>query len=95
MNIILRNEKMITVTATALKEHFGEYAEDAQREPVIIQRHSRNSLALVAYEYWARMQQRIAYLEDYKLSQEMADIRKNGKFVSGAEAISRLEALAK
>ena len=40
---------MRTETSTHVKNHFGEVAEAALREPVVIQKSGRNSLVLMAY----------------------------------------------
>lgn len=84
---------MTTVTASDFKQHYGEFFDKALTEPVIIQKHNRNSLVMVAFEVFQRLQDRLAELEDYKLLQEMNEIKKTGTFVSGDEAVQRLTSL--
>ncbi len=84
---------MTIVTATDFKKHFGTFADAAQKEPVIIKKHERKSLVLVAFEYLSALQSRISELEDYKLLQEIEKIKKDGEFVVGDEAIKRLKAM--
>ena len=82
---------MTTITATDFKKHFGTFADEALKEPIIIQKHERNSLALMAFDYFIKLQNRLSELEDYKLTQEIAKIKKSGQFVIGDDAISRLK----
>ncbi|HZT43964.1 MAG TPA: type II toxin-antitoxin system Phd/YefM family antitoxin [Chthonomonadaceae bacterium] len=67
---------MTTATATDVKNHFGEYIEKAQREPVIVQKSGRKVAVIISqadYErfealedrYWserARMAQESGYI---------------------------------
>jgi len=84
---------MTTITATDFKKHFGTFADEALKEPVIIQKHERNSLALMAFDYFMKLQNRLLELEDYKLVQEIAKIKKSGQFVSGNEAVEQLKSM--
>lgn len=46
---------MVRVTAAQLAKQFGAYAEKAQREPVTITRHGRDSLVLMSSETFEQM----------------------------------------
>ncbi len=81
---------MTTITENDFKEHYDEFLDKALREPVIIQKYSNNSLVMVAYEVFEKLQNRISELEDYKITKEMAEIKQNGQFIAGEEAINRL-----
>lgn len=85
---------MTTITASDFKKHYGEFFDKALTEPVIIQKHHRNSLVMIAFDVFEKLQNRVAELEDYKLVQEMAEIKLNGNFISGDEAIKNLTLLA-
>ena len=82
-----------TVTSSEFKKHYGVFFDTALKGPVIIQKHHRNSLVMVAYDFFEKMQERILELEDYKLVQEMKEIKKNGQFLSGKKAIDKLTSL--
>jgi PHD/YefM family antitoxin component YafN of YafNO toxin-antitoxin module len=86
---------MTTIASTDFKKHYGEFFDAALKEPVIIQKHHRNSLVMMAYDLFQKLQARVAELEDYKLVHEMAEIKKNGKFVKGQEAIDMLTSMIK
>jgi PHD/YefM family antitoxin component YafN of YafNO toxin-antitoxin module len=84
---------MTIVSATDFKKHLGTFSDAALKEPVIIQKHERNSLALVAFDYLTKLQARVADLEDEKLLREIAKIKRDGEFVSGNEAIEQLKSM--
>ena len=46
---------MITITAAELQRRFGRYREAAQREPVAITSHGRDSVVLVSAAEYARL----------------------------------------
>jgi prevent-host-death family protein len=46
---------VVRVSAAELQKQFGAYSETAQREPVTITKHGRDSLVLVASETFERM----------------------------------------
>jgi prevent-host-death family protein len=46
---------MVRVTAAQLQKQFGAYSEQAQREPVTITKHGRDSLVLVDSETFEQM----------------------------------------
>ena len=48
--------KMVRVTAAEVQKQFGAYSERAQREPVTITKHGRDSLVLVSSETFEKMQ---------------------------------------
>ena len=55
---------MVRVSAGELQKQFGTYSEKAQREPVTITKHGRDSLVLIsasAYERLKSMDTRKAY----------------------------------
>lgn len=70
-------EMTTTITASDFKNHYGEFFDKARLEPVIIQKHNRNSLIMVAYEVYQKLQDRLAELEEYKLSHEKEEIKNN------------------
>lgn len=84
---------MKIITASNFKKHYGEIFDRALQETVVIQKHNRNSLVMIAFEEFEKLKQRIAELEDYKLVQEMTKIKNKGIFVSGEEAINLLNAM--
>jgi prevent-host-death family protein len=46
---------MARVTAAQLTKQFGAYSETAQREPVTITKHGRDSLVLISVEAYERL----------------------------------------
>jgi prevent-host-death family protein len=48
---------MVRVSAAELQKQFGAYSEKAQREPVTITKHGRDSLVLVNSETFQRMRE--------------------------------------
>jgi prevent-host-death family protein len=48
---------MITITAAELQNHFGKWRERAQREPVSITHHGRETLVMVSSEEYQRLKQ--------------------------------------
>ena len=46
---------MVKVSAGELAKQFGTYAEKAQREPVTITKHGRDSLVLISAEAYERL----------------------------------------
>lgn len=82
------------ITASEFKNHYGEVFDKARLEPVIIQKHHRNSLIMIAFEAYQKLQDRLAELEEYKLVQEMEFIKKSGQFIQGEEAIDKLKLMA-
>lgn len=46
---------MIRVSAAELQRQFGTYGEKAQREPVTITKHGRDSLVLLSVEAYERL----------------------------------------
>ena len=85
---------MATITASDFKKHYGEFFDKALTEPVIIQKHNRNSLVMVAFEVFQKLQNRVLELEEQKLVQEMDEIKRNGNFINGDEAVKRLTLMA-
>ena len=47
--------KMVRVTAAEVQKQFGAYSERAQREPVTITKHGRDSLVLISAEDYERL----------------------------------------
>jgi PHD/YefM family antitoxin component YafN of YafNO toxin-antitoxin module len=84
---------MTTIASSDFKKHYGKFFDAALKEPVIIQKHHRNSLVMMAYDLFQKLQTRVAELEDYKLVNEMAKIKKNGKFINGKEATDILKSM--
>lgn len=83
------------VTASEFKKHYGQYSDTALREPVVIQKHNRNSLVVLSYEVFEKIQKDIQDLMDTKNIEELNKIKEAGMFTSGAEAIDRLNSLIK
>lgn len=46
---------MVRVSAAELQKQFGTYSEKAQREPVTITKHGRDSLVLLSSEAYERL----------------------------------------
>ena len=46
------------VTASEFQQAFGTLSDKARREPVIITKHGRDSLVVMAAEEWARLKRR-------------------------------------
>ena len=46
---------MVRVSAAELQKQFGTYSEKAQREPVTITKHGRDSLVLLSAEAYERL----------------------------------------
>ena len=53
---------MTTITASDFKKHYGEFFDKALTEPVIIQKHHRNSLVMIAFDVFEKLQNRVAEL---------------------------------
>lgn len=49
---------MITVTSAELQKKFGRYRDAAQREPVSITNHGRESLVLLSVDEYRRLKRR-------------------------------------
>lgn len=86
---------MTTFTASEFKNNYGEIFDKALKEPVIIQKHHRNSLVMLAFDMFEKLQQRVSELEEYKMVQEMAEIKRRNDFIEGDEAINRLTKILK
>lgn len=48
---------MVRVSAAEIQKQFGTYSEKAQREPVKITKHGRDSLVLISNEAYEEMRQ--------------------------------------
>jgi prevent-host-death family protein len=46
------------VTASEFQQAFGMLSDQARREPVVITKHGRDSLVVMAAEEWARLKRR-------------------------------------
>ena len=46
------------VTASQFQQSFGALSDHARREPVVITKHGRDSLVVMAAEEWARLKRR-------------------------------------
>jgi prevent-host-death family protein len=46
---------MVTITAAELQNHFGKWRERAQREPVSITHHGRETLVVLSVEEYQRL----------------------------------------
>lgn len=46
------------VTASEFQQAFGALSDKARREPVVITKHGRDSLVIIAVEEWARLKRR-------------------------------------
>jgi prevent-host-death family protein len=72
---------MVRVTAAQLQKQFGAYSEQAQREPVTITRHGRDSLVLLSasdYERLKSFDTRESY-SVYDLPDDLAEAILNAK----------------
>jgi prevent-host-death family protein len=63
---------MVRVTAGELQKQFGTYSEAAQREPVTITKHGRDSLVLVSSETFEKMSQ-VYFAPKHYYSSELPD----------------------
>ncbi len=48
---------MVTITAAELQNHFGRYRDVAQKEPVSITHHGRETLVMLSAEDYRRLKQ--------------------------------------
>lgn len=46
---------MVTITAAELQNHFGRYRDIAQREPVSVTHHGRESIVVLSAEEYKRL----------------------------------------
>jgi len=49
---------MVKVSASEFQQSFGALSDQARREPVIITKHGRDSLVVMAAEEWERLKRR-------------------------------------
>lgn len=94
MHIFFKDSIMshLAVSASEFKKHYGELTDNALKEPVIIQKHHRNALVIMAFDLFESLQNRINELEDLRM---IAEIRaaESGEIYSGKEVVARLEAI--
>ncbi len=76
----------MNVTATELKNRPGRYMDAAMREPVIVEKNGRNTVVILAYEDYERLQN----LEDAYWGNRALAIEKNAGYVDGMSAIARI-----
>ena len=90
------NETMLTITAAEFKKQFGRYREAAQREPVAITSHGRESVILLSAAEYARLLEQERQAGDWSSEEEI--ISRKYKEIA-AEVIEKhrktLEKLAK
>lgn len=73
---------MTTISKSDLEKRHDEVFNKAQKEPVVIQEYQQNSYVILSFENYSKLQERIQELEDYKMLQEMTEIKKNKQTVS-------------
>jgi prevent-host-death family protein len=75
----------MTANATDVKNHFGEYMDKAQREPVTVEKTGRSYAVLIGYEEY----QRLLALEDTYWGERALEAQKTG-YVGTDEAMKLL-----
>lgn len=75
----------MNATSTEVKNHFGEFMDKAQREPVTVAKTGRNYAVLIGYEEY----QRLIALEDAYWGEAAKNAETSG-FVGSAEAMELL-----
>ena len=64
----------MTVTATEVKNRFGAYLDEAQREPVTVESNGRPRAVLLSHDDYQRLQA----MEDYYWLQRAQEAEKSG-----------------
>jgi prevent-host-death family protein len=68
------------VTSSEFKQAFGTLSDKARHEPVVITKHGRDSLVLMAAEEWERLKRRDRRVGlTAELSEEWAEAVRNAK----------------
>ncbi|MEP6755713.1 MAG: type II toxin-antitoxin system prevent-host-death family antitoxin [Chthonomonadales bacterium] len=80
---------MTTASATDVKNHFGEYVEKAQLEPVMVQKSGRDAVVLISAREYELMQ----IAEDRYWGELATEVEKNAHYLSAEETMARLMAL--
>ena len=78
---------MLTVTATELKNRFGQIVDQARREPVMIQNHGRDAVVILDHAEFARLR----HLEDAYWIARADEAIKSG-FLGPEETLHRIQA---
>ena len=78
---------MTTATATDVKNHFGEYVDKAQQEPVSIEKNGRKHAVLLSQSEYERLQA----IENAHWAQKAAEGRKSG-YVGSDALMAAIEA---
>ena len=77
---------MMTVTATELKNRFGQIVDQARREPVMIQNHGRDTVVILDHAEFARLR----HLEDAYWLAHADEAIKSG-FLGPEETLRRMQ----
>lgn len=76
-------------TAEFIK-HYGIYADDALKHPIIIQKHNRNSLVLVSYKEFDILEKIKEQYNDLLLKLKMDEVKKRDNYVGKEEVLKLL-----
>ncbi len=77
---------MSVLTATQLKNHLGRYMEEAQKEPVIVQKGGRDYAVIISQQEYERFQA----LEDRYWAEKAQEAQRSG-YVGQERALTALE----
>ena len=81
---------MQRINTRDFKAHSGKYTDMALTEPVVIQKHKRDSVVLISYNTYNLYEEKLQELEDLKLSMRISEIKQSGEYVNEQESINRL-----
>lgn len=85
---------MHRVNTRDFKAHSGKYTDMALVEPVIIQKHNRDSVVLISCNAYKTFEAMKEELEDLKLVAKIKKIKESNDYIGGEEAINRLKQMA-
>lgn len=80
------------VAATKFKEHYGAYLEEALLEPLVIQKHKRNSLVVLSYTRFHELEEIQEAFNDMILKLQMDQIKDVSEYLEGEKSTQRLKA---
>ena len=81
---------MQRINTRDFKAHSGKYTDMALSEPVVIQKHRRDSVVIISYEAYSLLEQVVKELEDLKLSMQIKEIKASGGYINKEESVKRL-----
>jgi antitoxin Phd len=77
----------MTVTATEIKNRFGEYLDEAQNAPITVEKNNRPRAVLVSYDEY----QRLTALHDAYWLQRATEAERSG-YMGAEESLALLQA---